>query len=77
MHGGERVARNLLHFWGSGTTLVSLPAAGQPAVLGFISRRLAAVLLLGMRAGLIESVQVIADPQTLGFVASQLEDVTI
>src|SRR5262249_61125856 len=32
--GAARVARNLLHFWGPATTLVSLPLGGHPAPLG-------------------------------------------
>jgi RNA polymerase sigma-70 factor (ECF subfamily) len=72
IHGGDRVARNLIRFWGPGSTLVSLPAAGQPALLGFFDRELAAVLVLGVRAELVESVQVLADPLVLRFVRTQL-----
>ncbi len=44
--GAERVARNLLRFWGTGTTLVSLPVGGQPALLGFADRKLVGMLVL-------------------------------
>jgi RNA polymerase sigma-70 factor, ECF subfamily len=69
--GAERVARNLLRFWGP-ATLVSQPLAGQPALLGFRDRGLAGVLVLGMRGDLIESVHVIADPRKLAALGLQL-----
>jgi RNA polymerase sigma-70 factor, ECF subfamily len=68
----ERVARNLVRFWGEGATLVSLSAAGQPALLGFVDRRLTAVLVLVMEGERIRAVQVIADPRLLEFVSTQL-----
>jgi RNA polymerase sigma-70 factor (ECF subfamily) len=70
--GAERVARNLVKFWGEGTTLVSLSSPGQPALLGFVDRKLTAVLALVMRGERIQAVQVIADPQLLDFVSAQL-----
>jgi RNA polymerase sigma-70 factor (ECF subfamily) len=70
--GAERVARNLVRFWGEGTTLVSLSAAGQPALLGFVGHRLTAVLVLVMRGERIAAVQVIADPRLLAFISAQL-----
>jgi RNA polymerase sigma-70 factor (ECF subfamily) len=66
------VARLLLYFWGPGTTLVTQPVAGQPALLGFIERRLAGVLVFTMHDGQIQAVHVITDPRQLGFVSSQL-----
>jgi RNA polymerase sigma-70 factor (ECF subfamily) len=70
--GAERVARNLARFWGEGATLVSLPTAGQPVLLGFVDRRLTAVLVLIIRRERIQAVQVIADPRLLAFVGAQL-----
>ena len=70
--GAVRVARRLLYFWGPGTTLVTLPVAGQPALLGFIDRELAAVLDFTMRAEKIQAVHVIGDPRQLAFVGAQL-----
>ena len=70
--GAERVARNLVRFWGERATLVSLSAAGQPALLGFVDRKLAAVLVLNMRGERIAAVQVIADPRLLDFVNARL-----
>ena len=49
--GAARVARNLLHYWGPDTTLVTHPAGGQPAVLGFLGRRLTGVLVFTMSGG--------------------------
>ena len=71
VHGADKVARNLLRFWGP-ATLVSQPLAGQPALLAFRDRSLAAVLVLGMRGEVIESVHVIADPRTLAALGLQL-----
>jgi RNA polymerase sigma-70 factor (ECF subfamily) len=71
-YGAVEVARRLLYFWGPGTTLVTLPVAGQPALLGFIDRELAAVLVFTMRAEKIQAVHVIGDPRQLAFVGAQL-----
>lgn len=70
--GAEAVARNLLRYWGRGATLVSQPLGGQPAVLGFVDRRLAGVLALTMRGELIGKIHVIADPSKLEYVRTQL-----
>jgi RNA polymerase sigma-70 factor (ECF subfamily) len=70
--GAKRVASNLLRFWGQGATLVSLPVAGQPAVLAFTGRELAGVLVFTMRGELIQAVHVIGDPRKLDFLSSQL-----
>jgi RNA polymerase sigma-70 factor (ECF subfamily) len=70
--GADRVARNLLRFWGPGATLVSQPVGGQPAVLGFFGRELAGVLVFTMRGELIQAVHVIGDPRKLGFLSTQL-----
>jgi RNA polymerase sigma-70 factor (ECF subfamily) len=70
--GAARVARRLLRFWGPGTTLVTVPAAGPPALLGFVRRELAGVLVFTMRDGKIQAVHVIGDPRQLAFVRSQL-----
>ena len=70
--GAVRVARHVLHFWGPGTTLVSHPVGGQPAVLGFTGRELTGVLVFTMRGEMIQAVHVIADPAKLGFLRIQL-----
>ena len=70
--GAANVAANLLRFWGPDSTLVSHPTGGQPALLGFHGRDLAALLVLRMRVGQVEAVHVIADPAQIGFLSSQL-----
>ena len=70
--GAENVAANLLRFWGPGSTLVSFPAGGQPALLGFHGRILAALLVLRMRGEQVEAVHVIADPAQIGFLSRHL-----
>lgn len=70
--GAERVAGNLVRFWGEGATMVSLPGGGPLTLLGFVDRKLTAVLALNARGERIQSVQVIADPFLLDFVAAQL-----
>jgi len=70
--GAENVAANLLRYWGPGSTLVSHPAGGQPALLGFHGRTLAALLVLRMRGEQVEAVHVIADPAQIGFLGRHL-----
>ena len=70
--GAENIAANLLRFWGPGSTLVSHPAGGQPALLGFHGRTLAALLVLRMRGEQVEAVHVIADPAQIGFLGRHL-----
>jgi RNA polymerase sigma-70 factor, ECF subfamily len=84
--GAVQVARRLLYFWGPSATLVSHPVAGQPALLGFIGRELAGVLVFTMKGGgsqgsrppgsqhddKIQAVHVIGDPRKLGFLSAQL-----
>jgi RNA polymerase sigma-70 factor (ECF subfamily) len=72
VRGAEQVARNLLRFWGEGATLVSVPAGAQPALLGFVDRKLTGILVFTMRDQSIQAVQVIADPDLLGFFSAQL-----
>jgi len=74
VHGAEQVARNLLRFWGPHATLVSHPVGGDPALLGFIDRVLAGVLVFTMRGEKIQAVHVIGDPRKLSFLSSQLAE---
>ncbi len=69
--GAEKIAANLLRFWGE-ATLVSHPVGGQPALLSFFDRELADVLVFTMRGEVIQAVHVIADPRKLRFVGAQL-----
>ncbi len=59
-HGRLEVATNLLRYLG-GATLASGPV-GRPVVLGFSGRRLFAVVVLTIRAGLIVKIEATADP---------------
>ena len=70
--GAQNVAANLLRFWGPGSALVSQSVGGQPVILGFHGRALAALLVLRMRGGQVEAVHVIADPAQIGFLSRQL-----
>ena len=58
-HGRDAVAPNLLRFLGHGATLVAGPAG---EVLGFTDRRLAVVLTLTVRDGLIQKIEATVDP---------------
>jgi RNA polymerase sigma-70 factor (ECF subfamily) len=72
VHGSRRVARNLLRYFGSWTTLVSNPLGGHSIVLAFVEQRLYAVILLSLRSDLIQEIHVIADPEKLAFLSKQL-----
>jgi RNA polymerase sigma-70 factor, ECF subfamily len=72
IRGALRVARHLLHYWGPGTTLVTHPVAGQPALLGFTGRTLSGVLVFTMAGRKIQAVHVIGDPRKLSALSSQL-----
>jgi RNA polymerase sigma-70 factor (ECF subfamily) len=70
--GADRVARNLLFFFGPGATLVSLLIGPQPALLGFRDRQPAAVLLLTIGDGRIIKIHAVADPAKLKFLRTSL-----
>ena len=70
--GAENVAAGLLRFWGPGSTLVSHPVGGQPALLGFHGHALAALLVLRIRGGQVEAIHIIADPAQIGFLSRRL-----
>jgi RNA polymerase sigma-70 factor (ECF subfamily) len=73
--GRDRVARNLLRFWGpqSGAVLVSQPVNGRAGILAFQDRHLVGVLIMGMsEAGVINDIHAIANPDKLRPVSSVL-----
>jgi len=72
IRGAARVARHLLYYWGPGTTLVTHPVAGRPALLGFTGRALTGVLVFSMHGDKIQAVHVIGDPRKLNFLSAQL-----
>jgi RNA polymerase sigma-70 factor (ECF subfamily) len=76
VRGARKVAENLMHYWGPGATLVSQPVGEQPAVLGFVDRRLAGVLLLTMSGDRISKIHAIVDPRKLDFLRDQLSELS-
>jgi len=72
IRGADRVARNLLRYWGPGATLVTHPVAGQPALLGFTGRELTGVLVFTMAGARIQAIHVIGDPRKLSVIGTQL-----
>lgn len=58
--GAQAVAGNLLRYWGSGATLVSLPAGPDPTLLAFVDRRPAGVITLTIRRGRVAKIHVTA-----------------
>lgn len=58
--GPDAVARNLLRYWGSGVTLVSLPVGSAPTLLAFTDRRPIGVITLTVREGLVAKIHVTA-----------------
>jgi RNA polymerase sigma-70 factor, ECF subfamily len=59
-HGRDQVARNLLRFL-TRSTLVN-GVVGEPVVFAFADRRLVAVLVLTVRAGLVAKIEATVDP---------------
>lgn len=72
VHGADNVARNILRFWGTRATLVSLPLGSQPCVLAFVDRELAALLELDIDAERIRQIHVTARPESLRILRTQL-----
>jgi RNA polymerase sigma-70 factor, ECF subfamily len=71
--GVDRVARNILRFWGQpGTVLVAQPVCGQPAVLAFVKRKLVGVLALSIGDHKITKIHVLVQPSTLGPLRAEL-----
>jgi RNA polymerase sigma-70 factor (ECF subfamily) len=73
--GRDRVARNLLRFWGpeSGVTMVSQPVNGEAGILAFLDGRLAGILVLGTSSTGIDHIHAIANPTKLAGLASVLD----
>jgi RNA polymerase sigma-70 factor (ECF subfamily) len=59
--GPDAVATNLMRFLGPGTTLVGAPV-GQPVLLGYMQRRLFAILALTVRDGRVLKIEASVDP---------------
>ena len=69
--GPRSVARNLLRYFGA-ATLVSNPVGGHAVVLAFVEQQLYAVILLTVENTLVKRLHVIADPNKILFLGSQL-----
>jgi RNA polymerase sigma-70 factor (ECF subfamily) len=65
VHGAHPVARNVLRYFGSWTTLVELPGTGTGVVAGFVAGRLYAVMVLRTREDAVDHIDVTADPARL------------
>jgi RNA polymerase sigma-70 factor, ECF subfamily len=65
VHGAQAVARNLLRYLGSWTTLVEIPTAGSTAVVAFVACRLYAVVTLTIRSEVVIDIHANADPAKL------------
>ena len=78
VRGADQVSLNLMRFWGPGTTLVSYPVGEHPALLGFVERRLAGVLVLTMDAdkAAVTKVHAITEPSKLDFLSTQLSELS-
>jgi hypothetical protein len=74
LRGRDLVCDGLLTFFGpdSGTTLVSQPVNGQPGVLAFRDRRLAAIIMFDVRDGQICDIHAIGDRDKLATVESRI-----
>jgi RNA polymerase sigma-70 factor, ECF subfamily len=72
VRGRKHVARTLLRYFGSWTTLVSHPFWGGSVVLAFVERRLYGVIMLDLNEKVIREIHVLADPEKLGFLSDQL-----
>ena len=67
VHGAERVATNLLRYWGGGASLVSLPFVDTPCLLAFVDRDVAGLISLTTHDERISEVHVLAAPPVLDF----------
>jgi RNA polymerase sigma-70 factor, ECF subfamily len=73
-HGADRVARNILGYWGRpDIVLVPQPVCGQPAVLAFANRRLAGLLALSIKDGRITKIHVLVGHSTLEPLRAELD----
>jgi RNA polymerase sigma-70 factor (ECF subfamily) len=61
-HGRDRVARTLMYWFGSGSTLVSDPAGDASEILAFDERQFTAVIRLDVADDVIRSISVSVDP---------------
>jgi RNA polymerase sigma-70 factor (ECF subfamily) len=72
VHGAEPVAHNLVHFWGWGASLVSLPFVDKPWVLAFAERDVAALFSLTVTGDRVSKIHVYAEPRVLAFIRDHI-----
>jgi hypothetical protein len=72
--GRKRIARGAMRYLGPrpGTTLVSVPTAGDPSVLALLDGRAVALITLSIRNGVITHAHAVADPAKLAAVTTTL-----
>ncbi|HTW06667.1 MAG TPA: sigma factor-like helix-turn-helix DNA-binding protein [Acidimicrobiales bacterium] len=70
VRGARPVARNLLRYFGSWTTLVEIPGAGPAVVVGFVAGRLYALMVLATRGDVVVDIDATADPAKLAHLAA-------
>jgi len=63
--GADRIARNLLRFFGGNVTLVSAPAASGLAFLAFLQRRPYATITVSVEDGLLINLHVVVNQDAL------------
>jgi hypothetical protein len=66
------VAHNLVHFWGWGASLVSLPFVDKPWVLAFAGRDVAALFSLTVTGDRVSEIHVYAEPRALAFIRDRI-----
>jgi RNA polymerase sigma-70 factor, ECF subfamily len=72
VRGADSVARNLVHYWGWGASLVSLPFVDNPVVLAFAERDVAALFSLTVTGDRVSKVHVYAAPPVLEFLRQRV-----
>jgi len=72
VRGADRVAANVLRFWGRGATLVDLSSAAQPRLLAYVGRELAGLLELTISRSRIVEIHVVAEPASLADLREEL-----
>ncbi len=76
--GRDNVARytlGVIEKFGAGVTAHVVEANGQPAVLAMLGEQVSAVWFLQVRAGQIDGIQMVVNPEKLRFVAGQLSQI--
>jgi RNA polymerase sigma-70 factor, ECF subfamily len=70
--GCRTVARNFLRYWGGNASLVSVPFVGNPCVLAFVDRDLAALISLTVSGDRVSAIHVTMRPEALALLRRSL-----